>query len=78
MTGKLLQGLVSGRFSFGALRDLIGAVSAGTRICSHYMAFPGRAEDFEGWVRKADAFWSRAGNIADLAEQDLARMEQGE
>jgi hypothetical protein len=74
MAGKLLGGLFSGRLSFGALKDLVTAVGAGNQIYKQYMAFPERAEDFEGWVAKAEALWKKAEIIADLAERDLALM----
>jgi electron-transferring-flavoprotein dehydrogenase len=73
---KLLKGLLSGGLSISALRKLAGAVSIGGKIFKHYRSFPENPAEFGGWAQKAEALWSRAGSMAELAERDLAQMEK--
>jgi flavin-dependent dehydrogenase len=69
---KLLKGLFSGGLSWKSLSDLAGAAGIGTKIYKHYMDYPASPGGLAAWVQKADALWSRAGSMADLAETDLA------
>jgi electron-transferring-flavoprotein dehydrogenase len=76
MVSALVRGLFSGRISPGSLVRLIRAVNTGGKIQRHYLAFPEKTEAFAAWVRRAEALWGKAENIADLAEADLGRMKQ--
>jgi hypothetical protein len=57
----LLKGLVTGNYSSSNLRGLVRALGASGKIRKHYEAFPERAADFEGWVRRAEELWAAAG-----------------
>jgi electron-transferring-flavoprotein dehydrogenase len=75
LAAKLLKGLFSGGISPGALSKLMGAAGIGGKIFNHYRAFPESPAAFGNWVQKANALWSKACSMAELAERDLAQME---
>jgi flavin-dependent dehydrogenase len=70
LIARLFKGLFSGRLFPRTLMELIKALGTGGKIYRHYLAFPEAPEDFARWVKKADALWKGAENIADLAERD--------
>jgi flavin-dependent dehydrogenase len=75
---KLLGGLFSGGLSPAALGNLLAASSIGDKVYRHYRSYPKSPAGLAAWAARADALWSRAGSMADYAEQDLARMPREE
>lgn len=73
---KLLIGLFSGGLSMKALGNLMRAAGIGGKIFNHYRSFPENPAGFDGWVRKAEELWGKAGSMAELAERDMAQLEQ--
>jgi len=71
---KLLGAVLSGGISLKSLGNLLSAASIGAKINKHYLAFPKDPAGFGAWTAQADALWAKAGNMADLAEADLAAM----
>jgi flavin-dependent dehydrogenase len=70
---KLLKAFVSGGISPKSLGNLLNAAGIGGKIFKHYLAYPKTPEGLDAWIQTADALWKKAGSMADLAEQDLAR-----
>jgi hypothetical protein len=72
-----LGAAITGGISLGSLGKLLGAASLGAKIKAHYEAFPQDPAGFTSWVDKAQSLWSKAANMADLADADLASMAAG-
>lgn len=57
MGGKLLGGVVTGRFSAGNLRRLLEVSGRAARIRTLYERFPQDLAEFEAWVAEAKPLW---------------------
>ncbi len=60
VAGKLLSGVVTGKFSFAGLRKLLASSAKGAGVKGHYLKFPDDPALFDAWVRKAGKLWGEA------------------
>lgn len=65
VAGNLIKGVLKGKFSFAALRSLMGASSTGNKLTKHYKNYPTSPEKYFAWKKKADRLWKKAGSMAD-------------
>jgi digeranylgeranylglycerophospholipid reductase len=60
LAGKLVWGVVTGRFSSASLGRLLKASTTAGQIRKHYEAFPKDPAHFEAWVAGAKPLWGEA------------------
>ncbi|GHT77003.1 geranylgeranyl reductase [Spirochaetia bacterium] len=76
LTFNIIMGLLSGGLSFKTVRKLFASIRVGKQIFKHYQEFPKSPAGFDAWKDEADRLWALAGNTADQADRDLAKMNQ--
>ncbi|MDR1805723.1 MAG: FAD-dependent monooxygenase [Clostridium sp.] len=70
---KVVGGLVTGNISFSSLKNLLKGVLCGASLKGHYKKFPKTTAGYEAWCKKAEALWTKTGNMADVVEKLEAR-----
>ncbi|MDR0884153.1 MAG: FAD-dependent monooxygenase [Oscillospiraceae bacterium] len=73
LVGKVLVGCVSGNIRPGTVKNLVKGVLTGMALKAHYKKYPKTPDGYEAWKTKADALWTKAGNMADVVERLEAR-----
>jgi flavin-dependent dehydrogenase len=61
MVGWLKWGLLTRRFSWRSLRDLLASVAVSDRVARHYRAFPDDPRALTEWAEQAASLWAKAG-----------------
>lgn len=62
----LLKGVLTGRFRFRVLMEVLKGLARADRIRRHYLAFPEDPRKFQEWRQRAAVLWQKAGRITDL------------
>ncbi len=62
---KIIGGVCLGKIRGKTVKSLLKGVMVAASLEKHYKAFPEAPETFPAWVKKADALWEKAGNMAD-------------
>jgi digeranylgeranylglycerophospholipid reductase len=61
LSGVLIFGLLTGKFSFGSIRSLLKSVVISGKIRKHYENYPDSRQTFGEWSATAQTLWQKAG-----------------
>ena len=58
--GVIVLGLLTGKYSFGSLKALLGSVRISAKVRGHYENFPAERSEFPSWADTAEELWRQA------------------
>jgi digeranylgeranylglycerophospholipid reductase len=65
MALKMLGGILSGHLKMKTIKTLLKGMKNSERIQKLYATYPAKPDNFEKWVKTADALWKECGSMAD-------------
>lgn len=65
VVSTLLKGVLTGNFSFRALKALIKSSGDSSKVTKLYKKYPSAPSGYAKWKKKADKLWKKIGTMAD-------------